>query len=142
MSTTTTTTTTTPCCEGSQWMLAGTFTYADFAAAAMTNSIPAYILPAKAIPMASYINLTQTFLGGSTHSCIVAYGSALLPHKYIGGMNVRTFPPSPIQPQLGVGIESLVSSTQLYLEMTTTGDNIDQLTQGSFDLYVYITTLP
>jgi hypothetical protein len=115
-------------------------TFSDFSAAALTNTITIYSLPAKQMIHATQIIVTTSFAGGSIVTYTISVG--------IGGNNSKYVPPLSVAP-LGIlavstsmGLESTSGSTNIQATATSTIGSLNAATQGSVDIYLLISNLP
>lgn len=120
-----------------------TATFTDLAAAALTNDIQFYDLPAFGAVTSAYTKITQTFTGGTITAYTIGVGYASNHNQLTGnvainalsGLNVlQSNNSTPI-------IYSLSGSTSLRLYATSVGDNLNQATQGSVDIYLQVSFL-
>lgn len=120
-----------------------TATFTDLSAAATTNSIVLFSLPAKTMIHQVIIKHSVAFSGGAITAYTVAVGDA-------GNLNRYTVPFDVFQ---AVGdttrsitqvndLESFTNATNILLTAASIGANLDAATAGSVDIWVMATLLP
>jgi len=122
-----------------QWVRVGTPTYATFATAATTNTVPLFQLPSAAIMHGVKMVPTAAFTGGSISAYTVSVGDGSNNALYASAFNVFQAPGATVyQLSSDFGGESLVAATQLYATATSTGGNLSAATAGSVSIFAYL----
>ncbi len=129
---------------GGQWVKI-TKAYTDFSAAGLTNSINIYSLPAKAMIHACIVKQSTNFTGGiiATYTISVGVGSGASVAKY--GLAFDVFQ-SAAANVIGVnvlgGVEDFSGATNITATAVSTVGLLNAATQGSVDIYLFISKLP
>lgn len=123
-----------------------TKTYADLSAAALTNDIEFYSLPAKTVINSVLFKHSTSFQGGSiaTYTLSVGFSGSLL---YLSGgvaTDVNQAPGDAVYGQSNNGtpiLKSFANATSVRLSAISTGANLDQATQGSVDIWIAVSNI-
>lgn len=115
-----------------------TKTYTDFATNGTSNTVTIFTLPIKGIVHAIAINPTVTFSGGTLAVYRISLGIGGNTTKYASNANVFT---GATYAALGNNLESVSATTDVIATISSVGDNLDQATQGSVDIYFLVSTL-
>jgi len=121
-----------------------TFTAAQLAAAALTNTVTLTALPAKTVVHAVVIKHSAAFGGGTIATYTVAVGITGNLAKYATAFDVFQAPGAS-KDQIssgGADIESFTASANLLLTATATGGNLNTATTGSVTVWVLTSVLP
>lgn len=119
-----------------------TKTYADFSAAALTNTINLVVLPAGSVVLTAKAKHSAAFTGGTVSDTTVDVGDSdysAAANELINALNVFNAPadsPTGQKASPGNSLGNTLTTTQLTATVTTVGANIDQLTQGSVDIWI------
>lgn len=120
-----------------------TKTYADLAAAALTNDIQLFQLPTAGVIHGAVIHHTQSFAGGLITGYTLSLGIMGDLTKYASAFDVFQAPGNTtFQNDLVLGLENLGAPTSIRLAATAVGANLDQATAGSVDIWVLTSSLP
>jgi hypothetical protein len=120
-----------------------TKTYADFSAAALTNEINIYSLPANKYIHDVKLIPTTSFSGGEIGTYTLSVGVDLVPQAYFLAGNV--YPGNKLVSTLRtpiVGMQSTSVATDIKMTATSTVANLSSATAGVVDIYLLISTLP
>lgn len=118
-----------------------TLTFADFAAAALSNAITLYALPAGGVLHAVKIKHSAAFGGGAIATYTVSVGIAATPNKYATAFNVFQAPASNTFQVTGtVGGEDQASAVNLVAQAVSTGANLNAANAGSVEIWLLIST--
>lgn len=113
--------------------LVKTVDYTEISAAALTNNVLGYSLPAKYEIRAVWLRVKTAFVGTGITSLDVTFGISGDEDKYVFPFNcLATGKKRGSNPQ----IESESSATSLNAYFTSVGANLDQLTAGELEIYV------
>lgn len=121
-----------------------TVSYSDLSAAATTNDIELYSLAAMEIPIFHEIKHSTAFSGGSVSALTLSVGISGDLAKYLAAFDVF----QAIGDTVNAGQFTLLpapnhgSATSIRVAATAIGDDLDQLTQGSVDIWAVKFTLP
>lgn len=120
-----------------------TKTYSDFSAAALTNNISIYTLPAKGYIHDVKIVPTTAFSGGTIATYTLSVGIASSLAKYAVATNVFTgnTTVNTIHTPL-VSPESLSATTDIRAAATSTVGNLNAATTGVVNIYILVSLLP
>lgn len=122
-----------------------TLTYTQLAAAALTNSVALFNLPAKGVIHAVRIKHSASFTGGGITAYTVSVGITGSLTKYAGAFNVfQAVADTSAGKQITgtVGTESDLTATSILATATSTTSNLNAATAGSVDIWVQISTVP
>lgn len=125
-----------------------TKTYSDFAAAATTNDIEVYSLPAKGVLHGVVLKHTAAFTGGGILAYGVTAGVTGNLTKYGTSNNVFNAPSDTTFMTARNNEDDLPdllnfgAATSIRVRASSTGANLDQATSGSLDIYLLVSTLP
>jgi hypothetical protein len=122
-----------------------TKTYADLAAAALTNDIEAYSIPAGSAVHAVILKPTTAFSGGAIATYTVSAGISGSLAKYAAAFDVAQAPGGgvfAIPAISGLTVESFTAATSLRIAAISTVGNLSAATQGSVDVYILTSQLP
>jgi hypothetical protein len=126
------------------WMPVLTFTHTQLQAAALTNDIAAYSLPAGAVYHGHIFKTTIAFAGTGilTYTLSLGIGGEL--ERFCEPFNVMTAVLDGNLLNAGPAMEafSMGVATSLRLSAVSTGANLDQSTAGSVRLYLLLSLLP
>lgn len=117
-----------------------TKTYADFAAAGLTNDIEIYSLPAKGVIHAVQINPTTTFSGGLISAYTLSVGIATNLVKYQAAAVVFTGATLPAVTAT-TGVESMLSATSIRGAAISITGLLNAATQGVVNFYLLVSNL-
>lgn len=126
-----------------QWMRVGNgllfSAFSAFSAAATTNSIQIFSLPAAAIIHGIKIQHTAAFSGGSISAYTIAVGDSVTPTLYASAFNVHQAPGASVyQLSSDFGGESMVAATSIYATATSTGANLSAATAGAVSIWALL----
>lgn len=116
-----------------------TKTYTDLSAAALTNNIEVYSLPAGTVIHAVLVKHSTLFSGGAITDYKVSVGIAADLSRYAGAFDVDTavsgtnFNLSQV-----LAMESTTGATSIKLAATSVGANLSAATAGSVTVWFYI----
>lgn len=117
-----------------------TLTYADFATAALTNTINlGFTIPAKGIIHMITGQATAAFTGGAISAYSLKVGITGDLDKYIFNQSVFTLDLDALM--AGATMESMSASTVLKVTATSVGANLSAATAGSVSYWIYYSTL-
>lgn len=117
-----------------------TLTYADFATAALTNTINlGFTLPAKGIVHMITGQATAAFTGGAISAYSLKVGITGDLDKYIFDQSVFELGLDALMP--GATMESMSATTALKVTATSVGANLNAATAGSVSYWIYYSTL-
>jgi len=117
-----------------------TLTYADFATAALTNTINlGFTLPAKGVLHLITGQATVAFTGGSISAYSLKVGKTGDLDKYIFNQSVFTLDLDALMN--GATMESMSATTDLKVTATSVGANLNAATAGSISYWIYYSTL-
>jgi hypothetical protein len=121
-----------------RWVSA-TKTYTNLAAAATTNGIEVYSLPAGYCIHAVKIKHSTAFTGGAISAYTVQVGTSGTTDKYAGAFNVfQAAGDTTFQVSEAFGTENHGSATSILLTATSTGANLDQAAAGSVTVWLLV----
>lgn len=121
-----------------------TVTYTQLAAAALTNDIALFSLPAKTLIHKVVIKQTTAFAGTTTYTLSVGIVGTL--EKYLAAYDVKaavaatTFGASAVT--VNATLESFGGATSIRVAAVATNENLNQASAGVADIYVQTSTLP
>lgn len=127
-----------------QWIKI-TKSYSDFSAAALTNNIEIYSLPAKGVIHAAVIRPTQSFTGGIISAYTISVGINGNLTKYAAALNVFQAVTNTV---FGLGVnmapvvENFGDTTSVRAAAIAIGANLDAAAQGSVDIFLLVSKLP
>jgi len=129
--------------DGMAWQ-SYTFTAAQLAAAALTNTVTLTALPAKTVVHAVVIKHSAAFGGGTIATYTVAVGITGSLAKYATAFDVFQAPGAAVAQVSsgGADVESFTASANLLLTATATGGNLNTATTGSVTVWVLTSVLP
>lgn len=118
-----------------------TKTFSDLAAAALTNNIEVYSLPAGGVIHAVKIKHSASFTGGAIATYTLSVGITGTLAKYAAAFNVFQAPGATVQ-QISstVGTENHTAATSIKLAATSTVGTLDAATAGSVDIWLDVST--
>lgn len=120
-----------------------TVTYSQLAAAATTNSITLFSLPAKYLIAGVIIKHSTAFSGGSISAYTVSVGITGSLAKYAAAYNVfQAVSSNTAQLSGSFNMEDFSSATNILITATSTGANLNAATAGSVDIWVNTASLP
>lgn len=120
-----------------------TFAYSDLSAAATTYNAEIFSLAAMGVMHGIAIKHTTAFSGGSVTACTISVGIASDLDKHGGPFDVyQAVGDTVFDFSSTFGIEDFGSATSIRIAAESTGDDLDQLTAGSVDIYVFKSVLP
>lgn len=117
--------------------------YTDFSAAALTNDIEIFSLPARGVLQKVVIKHTTAFSGGTIAAYTISAGIAGNFTKYAAAFDVfqatgdTTFGFNNLQ-----NMENFGAATSIRAQATSVGDNLDQAAAGAVDFYILYSVLP
>lgn len=118
-----------------------TVSYTDLSNAATTSTYTLFSLEAKGRIHEVVAKHSTSFSGGSISAYTIEVGPSGDSDKYLKTFDVFQAT-GPDKDHVNPGIESFTSSTNIIVTALSTGDNLDQATQGSVDIWVLQSTLP
>lgn len=114
-----------------------TLSYTQFQAASTTNSITLLVLPAGGVIHSVKIKHSTAFAGTSITAMTVSVGVTGTLNKYASAFDVyQAVSDTTFQLSTGAGSENHGSATNILATGTSTGANLNALTQGSVDVWV------
>lgn len=114
-----------------------TIDYTDIAAAATSDTETFLSLPEKTMIEYIVVKHSTAFSGGSISALTVDIGDASDADELLSAFDVfQTVAEAANEVVSCVYIGAFASSTNIIATFTATGDNLDQLTQGSLDIWV------
>lgn len=114
-----------------------TVDYTDIQTAATTNTATLLSLPAKTLIEFVIIKHSTAFAGGSISALTVDVGDATDADELIAAFDVvQAVAEGASQITSAPYIGAFASATNIVATFTATGDNLDQLTQGSVDIWI------
>lgn len=116
-------------------------TYADFAAAAFSNNITIFSLPARGVIHSVQVNPSTVFSGGLIATYTISIGIAGVLAKYAVATNVFTGATLPVISNLP-GTESLIAATDIKAAAVSTIGNLNAATQGVIVIWMLVSQLP
>ena len=117
--------------------------YSDLSTAATTNDIELLSLAAGDVIHGVVIRHTTAFSGGSISAYDVSVGITGSANKYSLDFDVfQATGDQVFESAQTLGPEDFGSATSIRLFATSTGDNLDQATAGSVDVYILKSSLP
>lgn len=120
-----------------------TFAYSDLATAATSNSITLFSLGAKQVIHGVVVKHETAFAGGSLSAYDVSVGVTGDLERYSSDFDVfQAVGSSTAQASQDLSPENFSTSTNILLSAVSVGDNLDQATAGSIDIWVAVATLP
>lgn len=133
--------------DGSEWVptpissngfVQYTKSFSDFSAAANTNSITLFSLPAATIIEQVVIKQSASFTGGTISAYTVSVGISGNDPKYASAFDVFQAPGDTVaQLSSSAGFEDFANPVTITITATSTGDTLDNASDGSVDIYVY-----
>lgn len=118
-----------------------TVVYSDLAAAALTNSITLFTLPAGGVIHGVKIKHSTAFSGGSISAYTVSVGIVGNTTKYAGTFDVfQATGASTYDLTQNFAGESHTATTAIKVEAVSVGANLDQAVAGSVDIWVLFST--
>lgn len=117
-----------------------TKTFTNFSAAAVTNTIVIYSLPAKYCLHSVMLNATTKFSGGLIATYTISVGIAGNATKYSAATNVFTGATLP-SPSVIAGVESMSGPTDIKATAISTIGNLNAAVAGSVDIYLLVSKL-
>lgn len=128
--------------DGMAWQ-SYTFTSAQLAAAALTNTVTIAPLLAKQVLHAVVIKHSQSFTGGAIATYTVRVGTVASPGKYASPFDVFQAVGSTVaQVSSGADIEDFASPVNVAITAVSTGANLNAATQGSVTVWLLTSVLP
>lgn len=131
--------------SASKWVKV-TKTYAQLAAAGLTNDIEAYSLPSGWVLQEAMVRMTTAFTGGLIASYTMSLGLSGTLAKYMAATSVFASPPAGITGNQIPGslpdAPSFGGATSIRLAAISTVGLLNAATAGSIDIYLCIAQLP
>lgn len=126
-----------------QWVKVGKgLVYSAFSAAALTNKIALFSLPAAVLCSAVKIQATTAFAGPAVTGCTVSVGDVSNALLLSGALNVlQASGPTVYQLTDELVGESTAAAVQIYAYLTTVGANISVLTAGVVSIWAELATV-
>jgi hypothetical protein len=123
-----------------QWVHVGNnIAYSAFSAAALTDQIALFTLPACGIVEDVLIKHSAAFGGGAVSACTISVGISGSPAALASAFNVFQAPGSSVyQVSNDLLGGDRVSTTQIYATATSVGANLSALTTGAVDIWAKI----
>jgi hypothetical protein len=119
-----------------------TVSYAALSAAALTNDIELFSLPAKHTIHGVVIKHNTPFTGGAISAYTLSVGVVSNLAKFSTAFDVFQAAASNVmQDSANLDTEDIASSTSIRLAAISVGANLDQATAGSVDIYVQLSDL-
>jgi hypothetical protein len=119
-----------------------TKTYADFATAALTNSIDLFIIPAKSVLHNTFVKHSAQFLGGGITAYDIRTGITGAPQKFSVPFDVFQSVGNQNFGQYVYGaIENYGAATTIKVAANSVGANLNAATQGVVDIQLFISNL-
>ena len=123
--------------DAAAWWTKYTVSYSDLSAAATTNDVELFSLPAGGVIHGVKIKHSTAFSGGAISAFTVSVGITGTLAKYASAFDVfQVVANTTQQISSTVGTENHGAATSIKIEATSTGANIDQATAGSVDVWV------
>jgi hypothetical protein len=119
------------------------FTFGDFSAAATASDISWFSLPSQTILEGIVLKHSTAFSGGSVTALTLSVGVVGQLDKYV--YQFDAFQAVGDTVFINIDLKELIdfgSTTDIRIEAVATGDNLDQLTAGAFDIWGQTSTLP
>lgn len=114
-----------------------TISYADIAAAALTDTETILSLASKTVIEYIVVKHTTLFSGGSISALTMDIGDGTDADELLAAYDLTAVVADTAWESVStVYIGSFASATNIIATFTAVGDNLDQLTQGSVDIYV------
>jgi len=114
-----------------------TVPYTSFTAAATTEDIELFSLPAGDVIHAVKLKHSASFTGGSISAYTLSVGISGTEDKYLTASDVFTAPGDAVHYLSStVGTEDHASATSIRIEAISTSDNVNAATAGSADVWV------
>lgn len=117
-----------------------TKTYADLAAAGLTNNIELFSLASKGVIHAIIAQPTASFTGGLIIAYAITIGVAGNTNKYLASVNTFAAPGT-ISASNTVGCESTSGATSIRMYATSAVGPLNAATAGAIDIWVSTSTL-
>ena len=116
-----------------------TVTYSQLAAAATTNNITLFSLPAGGVIHAVKTKHSASFTGGSISAYTLSVGITGTLAKYSAAFDVfQAASATAMQLATTVGTESHTAATAIKIAAASTGANLSAATAGSVDVWVLV----
>ncbi|RMH25693.1 MAG: hypothetical protein D6692_10505 [Planctomycetota bacterium] len=116
-----------------------TVTHADLAAAATSNDIEIFSLPAGGVIHAVKLKHSVPFLGGGLTGYTLSVGPTGNVTKYLGAKDVFTPAGDTVQYIEGtIGTENHAAATSIRLAAAATGGNLNAATQGQATVWLLV----
>ena len=120
-----------------------TVTYSQLSAAALTNNIQLFSLPARGTIHAVVIKHSAAFTGGAIATYTLSVGIAGTLAKYASAFDVFQAPGNTVlQSSGGAFTENAGAATSVRVAAVSTGANLSAATAGSATIWVLSSTLP
>lgn len=126
-----------------QWIRVGSaLTFTSFSAAALSNSIPLFLLPASVLCSAIKIKHQTSFTGGSISAYTVSVGDVSTPTLYASAFNVfQAAGPTIYQLSNELTGESTTAAVQIYATATAVGANLSAATAGVLNIWAELSAV-
>lgn len=119
-----------------------TITYQDLSAEDTTNDIEALEVSANELILGIIVKHSESFQGGSISAYTLDLGISGELNRYVQSLDVFQAAADGVYVSVNMlEVPSFAGTTSIRLQATSTGDNLDQATQGSVDIWVIKTTL-
>lgn len=127
--------------EGLTWT-GYTFAAADLAAAALSNAVVIYTVPAMQVIEKIIIKHSAAFGGGTIASYTVEIGNGSMSNKYTSAFDVfQAADDQSFQISSSADVESFATTSNLLITARSTGDNLSSATTGSVTIWVQTSSL-
>lgn len=119
-----------------------TLSYAQLAAAALTNQITAFSLPAGCILMGLALKHSVVFAGTSITDVYLDVGTSGTPDLFLTDFDVyQSVSDTAFTNAIVQSIQSFVNATNIMIRATSVGANLSALSQGTVTLYYWYMNL-
>ena len=123
--------------DAAAWWAKYTVSYSDLSAAATTNDVELFSLPAGGVIHGVKMKHSTAFSGGAISAFTVSIGITGTLAKYANAFDVfQAVSNTAQQISSTVGTENHGAATSIKIAATSTGANIDQATAGTVDVWV------
>lgn len=124
------------------YIVSFTLAYTNFAAAANSNELVLLAIDPGTVVDHVVIYHNQSFTGGAISAYTISVGVSGTDDKYASAWDVFQAPATNLlQISTSEGIEDMSSSINIVAQAVSTGDTLDQATQGSVTIYMRLSRL-